>query len=311
MKMKKRIKIWFHSGRSSDIKEFSVYRPLAFFFLFFIMGTVGGLSYLGYDYYHLKKLSFDNTSLNRTIDSQNIELISQRKQIQTFAHEIEQLKNQVKGLAGLEDQVRLIADIQKQGNSSGLIGIGGLPENELDPELPLETRHNNLIREMHQQLDQTQAAATGKALDFQDLISKLEKKKNLLASTPSIKPIEGGWITSRFGYRKSPFTGKRSFHSGLDISNRPGTKIMVTANGKVTYAARKMYFGNLVVVDHGYGKVTKYAHCKDILVKPGQKVKRGEVIATVGNTGQSTGPHLHYEVRINGVAVNPLKYILN
>lgn len=309
--MKKRIKIWFHSGGSSDIKEISVYKPLAIFFVFLSLGTISCLSYMGYDYYHLRKKSFNNKSLNRTVASQTGEIQSQRQQVQTFAREIERLKTQVQHLARLEDQVRLIADIQKRGNSSGLIGIGGLPENELDHELPLETRHNNLIREMHQQLNQAQTAATGKTLDFEDLIEKLENKKNLLASTPSIKPIEGGWITSRFGYRKSPFTGKRSFHSGLDISNRPGTEIMVTANGKVTYAARKMYFGNLVVVDHGHGKVTKYAHCKEILVKRGQKVKRGDIIATVGNTGQSTGPHLHYEVRINGVPVNPLKYILN
>ncbi|MCG8635019.1 MAG: peptidoglycan DD-metalloendopeptidase family protein [Desulfobacterales bacterium] len=308
--MKKRIKIWFHSGGSSDIREVSLRKPFALLFVFFNIGAIAGLSYLGYDYYQLKKIAFDNDSLNQKIVSQTGEILSQRKQVQTFAKEIEVLKEQVRSLATLEDQVRLIADIQKTGNSSGLIGIGGIPENDLDQDLPLETRHNNLIREMHQQVDQTQTAAAKKTLDFEDLINKLEKKKNLLASTPSIKPVDG-WITSRFGYRKSPFTGKRSFHSGLDISNRPGTKIITTANGKVTYAARKMYFGNLVVIDHGYGKVTKYAHCKEILVKRGQKVKRGEVIATVGNTGQSTGPHLHYEVRINGAPVNPLKYILN
>lgn len=308
--MKKRIKIWFHSGGSSDIREISLRKPVALFFAFLILGIVGGFSYLGYDYYQLKQIAFDNASLNRTIVSQTGEIQDQRRQVQTFAKEIEVLKEQVKNLARLEDQVRLIADIQKTGNSSGLIGIGGIPENDLDQELPLETRHNNLIREMHQQVDLTQTAATRKTLDFEDLISKLEKKKNLLAATPSIRPVDG-WITSRFGYRKSPFTGKRSFHSGLDISNRPGTKIIATANGKVTYAARKMYFGNLVIIDHGYGKVTKYAHCKDLLVKRGQKVKRGDVIATVGNTGQSTGPHLHYEVRINGAPVNPLKYILN
>ncbi len=308
--MKKRIKIWFHSGGSSDIREVSLRKPFALFFIFLMLGAIGGISYLGYDYYLLKQIAFDNGSLNQTIVSQTGEIQNQRQQVQTFAKEIEVLKEQVRNLATLEDQVRLIADIQKTGNSSGLIGIGGIPENDLDQDLPLETRHNNLIREMHQQVDQTQTAANKKTLDFQDLISKLEKKKNLLASTPSIKPVNG-WITSRFGYRKSPFTGKRSFHSGLDISNRPGTEIIATANGKVTYAARKMYFGNLIVVDHGYGKVTKYAHCKEILVKRGQKVKRGEVISTVGNTGQSTGPHLHYEVRINGAPVNPLKYILN
>ncbi|MCG8684063.1 MAG: M23 family metallopeptidase [Desulfobacterales bacterium] len=308
--MKKRIKIWFHSGDSSDIRELSLRKPVAFFLVLLFLGSLGGLSYLGYDYYLLKKTAFDNARLNKTVASQAGELESHRNQVQSFAKEIEILKEQVRSLTRLEDQVRLIADIQKTGDSSGLIGIGGIPVNALDHDIPLETRHNNLMREMHQQVDQVQLAANQKKLDFNDLIQKLEKKKNILAATPSIKPVNG-WITSRFGYRKSPFTGKRSFHSGLDISNRPGTKIITTANGKVTYAGSKMYYGNMIIIDHGYGKVTKYAHCKDLLVKRGQKVKRGEVIATVGNTGQSTGPHLHYEVRINGAPVNPLKYILN
>lgn len=308
--MRKRIKIWFHSGASSDIREISIPRPFAVFLCLLILTAAGGISFLGYDYYRLKKIAFNNTALKETIDSQVTQIKSQNKQVQTFAKEIDVLKKQVRNLATLEDQVRLIADIQKTGDSSGLIGIGGVPENDLDQDIPLEERHSTLIREMHEQLGQTQTAASQKQLDFQDLISKLEKKRNLLASTPSIRPVDG-WITSRFGYRKSPFTGKRSFHSGLDISNRPGTEIIATADGTVTYAARKMYLGNLVVIDHGYGKVTRYGHCKKILVKRGQKIKRGEAIATVGNTGQSTGPHLHYEVRINGAPVNPLKYILN
>lgn len=308
--MKKRIKIWFHSGDSSNIRELSLRKPVAVFLVFLFLGAVSGVSYLGYDYYQLKKKAFDNQALGRTIAFQEDELKSQRRQVQTFAKEIEVLKDQVRGLTKLEDQVRLIADIQKTGNSSGLIGIGGIPESNLDPDIPLENRHNNLIREMHTQIEQVQTATSQKKLDFNDLIKKLEKKKNILAATPSIKPVDG-WITSRFGYRKSPFTGQRDFHAGLDISNRPGTKIIATANGKVTFAARKMYYGNMVTIDHGYGKATRYAHLKKILVKRGQKVKRGDVIALLGNTGQSTGPHLHYEVRINGAPVNPLKYILN
>ena len=308
--MKKRIKIWFHSGDSSDIRELSLRKPVAVFLVFLFLGAVSGVSYLGYDYYQLKKKAFDNQALGRTIAFQEDELKSQRRQVQTFAKEIEVLKDQVRGLTKLEDQVRLIADIQKTGNSSGLIGIGGIPESNLDPDIPLENRHNNLIREMHTQVEQVQTATSQKKLDFNDLIKKLEKKKNILAATPSIKPVDG-WITSRFGYRKSPFTGQRDFHSGLDISNRPGTEVIATANGKVTFASRKMYYGNMVTIDHGYGKATRYAHLKKILVKRGQKVKRGDVIALLGNTGQSTGPHLHYEVRINGAPVNPLKYILN
>jgi murein DD-endopeptidase MepM/ murein hydrolase activator NlpD len=163
---------------------------------------------------------------------------------------------------------------------------------------------------MHQQVNQTAFAAKQRTLSFEELIGKLEKKRNLLASTPSIRPVDG-WITSSFGYRTSPFTGKKSFHAGLDISNKKGTEVISTANGKVSYAAPKAHFGNLIVIDHGYGRVTKYGHLQKILVKPGQTVKRGEVIALLGNTGKSTGPHVHYEVRINQVPVNPLKYILN
>ncbi|MCP3944906.1 MAG: M23 family metallopeptidase [Desulfobacteraceae bacterium] len=308
--MRKRIKIWFYSGSSSDIKEISIHKIGLILCIFLALVSFGGLSYLCYDYYHLKTISFNNKTLTHTIDSQRNEIQNQRSQIQTFATNIEVLKTQLDNLSKLEGRVRLIADIKKTGDSSGLIGIGGIPENELDEDIPLEARHNNLIREMHQQVNQTTLAAKQQGLNFNDLIKHLEKKKNFLASTPSIRPVDG-WITSKFGYRKSPFTGKRTFHSGLDIANKTGTKIIATANGKISYAARKMFFGNLVIIDHGYGKMTKYGHLQKILVKPGQKVKRGEVIALMGNTGQSTGPHVHYEVRINNIPINPLKYILN
>ena len=308
--MKKRIKIWFHSGSDSDIKEFSIHKIGVLCFTLVVMGAGASLAYLGYDYHRLKSISFKNNALTQTIDSYRTDIHNQRDQIQAFAKNIEVLKKQVDNLSKLEGKVRLIADIKKSGGSSGFIGIGGIPENDLDQDIPLEARHNNLIREMHEQVSQTTFAAKQQVLNFEDLIKHLEKKKNFLASTPSIRPVDG-WITSKFGYRKSPFTGKRTFHSGLDISNKTGTKIITTANGKVSYAAPKRNFGNLVIIDHGYGRVTKYGHLEKILVKPGQRVKRGEVIALLGNTGKSTGPHVHYEVRINGVPTNPLKYILN
>ena len=308
--MKKRIKIWFHAGSTSDIREFSIPKILLLLTLFIIIGAIGGASYIGYDYLQLKKILFNTIVLNQTITQQNNEIKSQRSQIQNFAGEIEILKKQVDNLSIFEDKVRLIADIKQTSNSSGLIGIGGIPKDDLDQEIPLEQKHNNLMREMHNQVTQTNIAAKKQALDFEHLIKKLEEKRNLLASTPSIRPVDG-WITSRFGYRKSPFTGRKEFHAGLDIANKSGTQIIATANGRVSYAARKMYIGNLVVIDHGHGRVTKFGHLKKILVKQGQKVKRGEVIGLIGNTGRSTGPHVHYEVRINGTPVNPLKYILN
>jgi len=308
--MRKRIKIWFHSGSNSNIREISFAKSWIIFFIFFAMGSGGSLAYIGIDYYHLKTITFKNNTLKQTIASHCDEIQSQRDQIQAFAKNIEILKSQVGNLSKLAGKVRLIADIEKKGEASGFIGIGGIPENELDKDIPIEARHNKLIREMHGQVNQTTLAAKQQVLNFEDLIIQLSKKKNFLASTPSIRPVKG-WITSKFGYRKSPFTGKKTFHSGLDISNKRGTKIIATADGKVSYAARKMYFGNIVVIDHGYGKVTKYGHLQKILVKSGQQIKRGEIIGLLGNTGQSTGPHVHYEVRIKNVPVNPLKYILN
>ena len=308
--MRKKMKIWFHSGSTSDIREFSLHKTAVVFLVFITMAFSAAAVFIGYDYYHLKKRYFNNTALSNTISKQFHEIKSQREQIQSFANEIEVLKKQVDSLAKFEDKVRLIADIKQTSNSSGLIGIGGIPKEQLDPDIPLEQRHNSLMREMHQQVTQTNNAAKKQALDFEALIKELEQKRNLLASTPSIKPVDG-WITSRFGYRTSPFTGMREFHAGLDISNKSGTKVIATANGRISFAGEKMYIGKLVVIDHGHGRVTKYGHLKKILVKRGQRVKRGDVIALLGNSGRSTGPHVHYEVRINGTPVNPLKYILN
>jgi murein DD-endopeptidase MepM/ murein hydrolase activator NlpD len=308
--MRKRIKIWFHSGTTSDIREFSIHKAALGFISLIVISAIGGASFVGYDYYKLKQISFNNKTLNQSILERNNEIKNQRNQIQNFATEIGVLKKQVGSLSKFEDKVRLIADIRQTSDTSGLIGIGGIPKDKLDPDIPLEKKHNILIREMHKQVTQTNHAAKKQALDFKDLIKMLEQKRNLLASTPSIRPV-GGWITSKFGYRNSPFTGKKQFHAGLDISNKSGTKIIATANGRVSFAAGKMYIGNLVTIDHGFGRVTKFGHLKKILVKSGQKVKRGDIIALLGNTGRSTGPHLHYEVRINGTPVNPLKYILN
>ena len=308
--MKKRIKIWFHSGSTSDIKEVTFHKSVLGFASLIIIFAVIGASFVGYDYYCLKMESFNNVVLNQTINKQNSEIKNQRSQIQSFADKIEILKKRVGDLSKFEEKVRLIADIKQTSGSSGLIGIGSIPQGELDLDIPLEEKHNPLIREMHEQVGQINHAVKIQVLDFTSLIKELEQKRNLLASTPSIRPVHG-WITSKFGYRKSPFTGRKEFHAGLDIANKSGTKLIATANGRVSYAARKMYIGNLIIIDHGFGRVTKYGHLKKMFVKRGQEVKRGDVIGLIGNTGRSTGPHVHYEVRINGTPVNPLKYILN
>ncbi|MBF0362511.1 MAG: M23 family metallopeptidase [Oligoflexia bacterium] len=135
-------------------------------------------------------------------------------------------------------------------------------------------------------------------------------KESLLKSTPSLLPSEG-WITSFFGVRQSPYSGRPKIHEGLDVGAPTGTTIIAPADGIITYSGHKPGLGKFIQVDHGYGLETIYAHANALLVNYGQKIKRGDIIAQVGNTGNSTGPHLHYEVRVNGVAVDPLYFVLD
>jgi murein DD-endopeptidase MepM/ murein hydrolase activator NlpD len=134
-------------------------------------------------------------------------------------------------------------------------------------------------------------------------------KESFLSSTPTLLPADG-WITSYFGQRISPYLGKLKMHEGLDVGAPSGTPIIAPADGIVTFSGEKAGFGKFVQVDHGYGIETIYAHNQSLSVRSGQKIKRGTLLAAVGNTGHSTGPHLHYEVRVNGIAVDPLYFIL-
>jgi murein DD-endopeptidase MepM/ murein hydrolase activator NlpD len=140
--------------------------------------------------------------------------------------------------------------------------------------------------------------------------SDVDKRNALAAATPSIWPAHG-WLSSRVGLRQDPIDGGRDFHQGLDISADNGTPVYATADGTVRSSGREGGYGNLVVVEHEYGLETRYGHLSRFIVKPGAKVKRGDVIGLVGSTGRSTGSHLHYEVRVNGRLLNPLQLLLN
>jgi murein DD-endopeptidase MepM/ murein hydrolase activator NlpD len=136
----------------------------------------------------------------------------------------------------------------------------------------------------------------------------VEKRESLMNATPSIWPVHG-WLSAGYGMRSDPFNGDRDFHPGLDISADKGTPIYATADGKVELAAPSGDYGNLVVIDHGYGIVTRYGHLSKFAVWQGRSVKRGDVVGYVGATGRATGPHLHYEVLANGKLMNPLQLL--
>jgi murein DD-endopeptidase MepM/ murein hydrolase activator NlpD len=141
------------------------------------------------------------------------------------------------------------------------------------------------------------------------LKSYFEDQQALLASAPSIWPVRG-WVTSDFSVRLDPYTGERVMHEGIDVAAGSGTPVRAPSDGTVVFSGLEGGYGHVLVIDHGYGLKTRYGHLLRIDVKVGEKVKRGQFVAAVGNSGRSTGPHLHYEVRVNGVADNPRKFIL-
>jgi murein DD-endopeptidase MepM/ murein hydrolase activator NlpD len=162
---------------------------------------------------------------------------------------------------------------------------------------------------LNQAFDSVLQHAQGVELDVQSLTTALLDQRDYLDSMPTLKPTNG-WYSSGFGLRNSPFTDKSTMHEGMDIANHVGSTIVAPASGIVTYAGPRPGYGNLVTLDHGYGIQTQFGHISRAYVKTGEKVKRGQRIAAVGNTGRSTGPHVHYEVRVNGIPVDPYFYIL-
>ena len=145
--------------------------------------------------------------------------------------------------------------------------------------------------------------------DLDQALERLEGAKALAKSIPISNPVPGMPVSSTFGVRKDPIIGSMAFHSGIDFRAMSGSSVRATANGTVTEAGYNGGYGNMVEVDHGNGLSTRYGHMSQILVTPGQKIKIGDVVGKVGSTGRSTGPHLHYEVRRNGSAVNPAGFL--
>jgi murein DD-endopeptidase MepM/ murein hydrolase activator NlpD len=165
--------------------------------------------------------------------------------------------------------------------------------------------------DLGEQLDQMLRQAKIQRQGYLAMIDTLGAREVVRAHIPSIRPTDMGWTSSRFGFRNDPFTKKQTFHRGLDFSVPMGTEVRVTGDGVVTAVQQQRGFGRVIKVDHGNGVLTVYAHLSEQLVKKGDKVTRGTVIAKSGNTGRSSAPHLHYEIRVGGRPVNPLTYILD
>jgi len=239
------------------------------------------------------RTSLDRSELHR-LKAQNR---GQQKEMRRLAASLDDLRKELVVLAQNDAKVRVMAQISKP-RSDAPVGVGGPAEETAAADYTTLQRQ---IDELRQSIDLRRESQ-------EEIQGFLNDQRSLLAAKPKGWPTKG-WMTSNFGMRNSPFTGKRKMHEGLDIAARTGTPIHAAADGIVSQAETAEGYGKLVVIDHGYGYKTYYGHNSKIFVKIGQRVKRGERIAAVGNTGSSTGSHLHYEVRLNGVPINPKKFL--
>lgn len=286
-----------------------ILRFLSIFFLCFI----GVVSYFVFDYIELS----NERSNYRNVISEYRHLRGETKVLMA------NLKEAKEGLTRVEDYALQIDELvslkvdkitQKTGvKTPDRNNHGNLTEQKLEnaTKLPLGISIDSLsFKPVLRKIETVNLQATKQAFNLQSLLSTLEKKSFILSSVPMSKPVKG-WYASGFGYRTSPFTGKRALHRGLDIAAPVGTPIYAPADGVIIFSGNKSGFGKFIMIAHGNGIVTRYGHNAQLLVKPGDKVQRGDKIATVGLTGRTTGPHLHYEVWVNGKPANPSNFIIN
>jgi murein DD-endopeptidase MepM/ murein hydrolase activator NlpD len=189
-----------------------------------------------------------------------------------------------------------------------LMGIGGTKVRPT--EKALSDQANKILNQVYESLDVLKGKCELRQTSLNDIIKEAEKKQYLWSHIPSLHPVPGHRLGSGFGYRVDPID-KRTIrmHWGIDIGASIGTPILAAADGVVSYTGWNSGYGLCIDIDHGFGFKTRYAHCNCILVKPGDAVKRGQTIAEVGATGRATCSHLHYEVHVSGVKVDPKPYI--
>jgi murein DD-endopeptidase MepM/ murein hydrolase activator NlpD len=240
----------------------------------------------------------------RNLSAENERLVTE---LGRFRSEIDNLKSKMDLSFELQNRARLIASLEPLSADVWRAGIGGE-----EPDLgQMETAYpDSVFGTIDESLDQMLRQTEIQLESYSEVMSVLEREKKVRNGTPSIRPLTGGFLTSRFGRRMDPFLGEVVQHTGLDYRARMGSPVMSSAEGVVSVARRNGGFGLMIEVSHENGFTTRYAHLSKILVTRGQMVKRGEVIGLVGNTGHSTGSHLHYEVMFRKAHRDPLQYVI-
>jgi len=287
--------------------QHGVYRKLRlrgwFFFLTILaIAAMVGVNAVLLAYYADYKIKENELAASeKTVQDQKTQLLS-------LSDKIKDVETDLARIRDFDAKLRLMINLDQEPRNVSPQS-GGDDQDFNKKYIPLY-RQEMLARNLHKFLHDISSQARLEQVGQQELVDLFSAKKDYLSSTPTIWPTQG-WISSEFGERTSPFTGRKEFHKGLDISTALGAPVYATAAGAVSFAGEGQGSGPTVTIEHPGGITTSYSHLREITVAQGQAVSRGEAIGTVGDSGRSTGPHLHYEIRLNGVPVNPMRYILN
>jgi murein DD-endopeptidase MepM/ murein hydrolase activator NlpD len=289
----------FDDYRYKEVKSFrlSTDKILVFFLctILFLMGSIGSYSLMiryFFEKHNMHSYKKENKELKRKMDE--------------YSAMIADIEKKILNIEGYQNKInKVVKDTGKNTN----LAIGGL---EIEATREISTIADKKEKELFKKLDEI-LNRLGEELDehsqnYINYLNTLEELSVVWQSTPSITPVAGS-ISSGFGYRISPFSRYSVIHGGLDISAPYGSPIKASARGIVVFTGYKALYGNMVVIDHGYGFITRYGHCSKILVKEGDIVKKGSIIAKVGTTGRTTGPHVHFEVLVNGIPANPSRFV--
>ena len=259
--------------------------------------VAGNISLVKY-YYNYKQMEHERSEWETQVQDQNAQLLSLSEKIKTLETDLTRIR-------GFDAKLRQMVNLDQEPRD---VSPGGAAKDFDKKYLPLY-RQEMLTRKLHQFLAELGNTAALERVRQQELLALLDAAGSRLATMPTTWPV-AGWIVSPFGERTAPFTGKKEFNKGLDIAAPIGTPVTAPGTGLVTFAGETEDGGFGLVIDHQGGLTTAYSHLRDVAVAKGQTVSRGQVIGHVGDSGQTHGPHLHYETRLGGEPVNPMRYIL-
>lgn len=288
--MARRFTLIYLPEAGKKVRRMNLSYRLVYALLGVLLGLTGVFAYVLSDY---SAMRFDRHQYMQLMAENS----SQRRQVRALEGDVDGLRQELALLAETDAQLR--GSLLKNSGQAPVetVGIGGVARADTSD-----------MSELQQQINALKLAIELRGEAQDKIHSLLTEEFSQQSSTPQGLPTKG-WLASYFGVRKDPFNGRERMHEGLDIAANTGTAVRATADGVVVRSRIDSSFGKMVMIDHGYGYRTIYAHNSRLLVKTGTHVKRGDKIALVGNTGRSSGSHLHYEVHLNGVPVNPRKFL--